>query len=104
MAFIDALGLTAAVWGILMAVSPILQIRRMLDRHSSADVSLGYLSVLQVGFLLWMSYGIALGNPALVVSNGVAMTVGVGTISVAWALRRGRPAVGEPAESHDPID
>jgi MtN3 and saliva related transmembrane protein len=93
MALVDALGLAAATAGILMAISPLLQIRRMLERHSSEDVSLGYLSVLQVGFLLWLSYGIALGNPALIVSNGTALVVGTGTLTVAVALRRARPPV-----------
>lgn len=87
----DMLALVAASWGILMALSPILQIRRMLERRSSADVSLAYLAVLQVGFVLWLGYGLALGNPALFVPNGVALCVGLLTIAMAWTFRNGAP-------------
>ena len=89
----DALGAVAATWGVLMAVSPLLQIRRMLERHSSADVSIAYLSVLQIGFGLWIAYGIALGSAPLIVPNVVALMVGFVTIAIAWAYRNGRPAV-----------
>jgi MtN3 and saliva related transmembrane protein len=83
----DALGVIAATWGVLMAISPSLQIRRILQRRSSRDVSIAYLAVLQVGFTLWVGYGLSLGNPALVVSNGVAFCVGVATILVALRFR-----------------
>lgn len=86
---IEALGVVAAGWGVLMAVSPLLQIRRMLSRQSSADVSIGYLAVLEFGFLLWVGYGIALGNLVITVPNTVAAIVGAATIAVAWSLRRG---------------
>ena len=92
---IDALGAVAATWGVLMAVSPLLQIRRMLERRSSADVSIAYLSVLQIGFGLWIAYGIALGSVPLIVPNSVALMVGFVTIAIAWAYRNGRAAVTE---------
>ena len=53
----DALGVAAAAWGVLMAISPTLQIRRILDRRSSEDISISYLAVLQIGFMLWVGYG-----------------------------------------------
>ena len=90
----DALAPIAASWGVLMAISPMLQIRRMLERHSSADVSLAYLGVLQVGFTLWIAYGISLGNLALVIPNSVAFLVGVATVIVAVRYRDGDDTVG----------
>lgn len=83
----DAIGVVAASWGVLMAISPILQIRRMLERRSSADVSIGYLGVLQVGFTLWITYGVALGNPAIIVPNSVAFLVGVLTLTITVRYR-----------------
>lgn len=83
----DALGAVAASWGVLMALSPILQIRRMLERRSSADVSIAYLGVLELGFTLWIAYGIALGNAALIVPNSVAFVIGAGTIAIAVRYR-----------------
>lgn len=82
-----ALGVVAASWGVVMALSPTLQIRRILRRRSSADVSVGYLSILVVGFLLWMGYGAVLGNPILIVPNSLAFLVGVATILVALRFR-----------------
>ena len=83
----DTLGVLAATWGVLMAISPLLQLRRMLHRRSSADVSITYLSVLQVGFTLWITYGWALGNPAIMIPNAVALVVGAATIAVAVRFR-----------------
>ncbi len=89
----DTLGVAAATWGLLMAISPILQIHRMVERRSSADVSIAYLAVLQFGFVLWIGYGIALGNAVIAIPNTVAALVGAVTITVAWFLRHGpRPA------------
>lgn len=83
----DALGITAATYGVLMAVSPLLQIRRMFQTRSSADVSLGYLCVLEVGFGLWVAYGISLPNLAIVIPNCFALSVGLATILVARHFR-----------------
>jgi MtN3 and saliva related transmembrane protein len=85
----DALGVMAAAWGVLMARSPTLQIRRILERRSSRDISISYLAVLQVDFTLWVVYGIALGNAAVVVPNSVAFLVGVATIAIALRFRQG---------------
>jgi hypothetical protein len=48
------------------------------------------MSVLFVGFLLWLSYGIALDNWALIVPNVVAAVVISATIVVAYRYRRPR--------------
>ena len=91
----DALGAVAATWGVFMALSPLLQIRRMLERRSSADVSLSYLGVLQIGFALWIAYGLSLPNLALIVPNTVALIIGFITMTIAWLYRHGRPTVTE---------
>jgi MtN3 and saliva related transmembrane protein len=85
----NGLAIAAAAWGVLMGVSPVLQIRRMLKQRSSSDVSVGYFVVLLIGFLLWMAYGVASGNLALIVPNSVALLVGVSTVAVALRLGRG---------------
>lgn len=85
----DALALLAASWGVLMALSPTLQVRRILERRSSADISLAYLSVLQIGFSLWIVYGFALPNAAIIVPNVVAFGVGAITIALAVHFRHG---------------
>jgi MtN3 and saliva related transmembrane protein len=92
----ETLGVAAAAWGVLMAISPLLQIRRMVDRRSSADVSIAYLAVLEFGFVLWIGYGISLGNPIIAVPNTVAALVGAATMAVAWGLRHGVQAMDRP--------
>ena len=85
----DALAVMAASWGVLMAASPILQIRRMVERRSSDDLSLSYFSVLMVGFTVWAAYGISLGNLAIIVPNSVAFLIGLATIVIALRYRSG---------------
>ena len=89
---VTGLAVAAAAWGVLMGISPILQIRRMLRQRSSRDVSVGYFTILLVGFGLWISYGITSRNLALIVPNTVALLIGVSTVAIALRLRR--PAGG----------
>jgi MtN3 and saliva related transmembrane protein len=83
----DVLGAAAAAWGVLMAISPGLQIRKMILHHSSREVSITYFWVLLVGFTLWVAYGLAISNWFLVVPNAVAFTVCVTTIAIALRYR-----------------
>ena len=78
-----ALGITAASWAVVMALSPLLQIREILRRGSSQGISIAYFAVLLVGFGLWVSYGIASHDLPLVVPNCVALLVMGCTIAVA---------------------
>ncbi len=91
------LAIVAASWAVLMGIAPILQIRRMLRERSSREVSVGYFTILLIGFLLWIAYGAAAGNAALVIPNSVALIVGSTVIVVALRLRRppaGRQRMG----------
>ena len=81
----------AATWGVLMALSPALQIHKMIRYRSSRDVSIGYFCVLLVGFVLWVAYGITIDNYVLAVPNAVAFSVCVATIVVALWYRRSAP-------------
>jgi len=82
-----------------MALSPVMQISRMMRLRSSRDVSIGYLLVIVIGFAFWIAYGIAIRNPALVVPNTLALIVGIGTIAVALSLRRPRKRASMHAEA-----
>lgn len=83
----DVFGIAAASYGIVMALSPVLQINRMIKRRSSEDVSIGYFSVLTVGFLLWIAYGVSKGDEVLIIPNSFATAVSVITIAVALRFR-----------------
>ena len=51
-------------------------------------MSVAYLGVLLVGFMLWLSYGIALHDAPLIVSNVVALATNVVTIATVLRFRR----------------
>jgi MtN3 and saliva related transmembrane protein len=82
------LAFAAATWGVAMALSPLLQIRAMHAHRSSQAVSVAYQQVLLVGFVLWLAYGIALNNLALIIPNTIAGIVSLTTIFVARRFRR----------------
>lgn len=77
----------AATWGVAMALAPLLQIRAIRLHRSSRGVSVGYQQVLLVGFVLWLAYGIAAHNLALIVPNTVAAVVSAATILVVRRFR-----------------
>jgi MtN3 and saliva related transmembrane protein len=81
------LAFTASSYGVVMAVSPLLQIRAILRSRDSSSVSAGYQRVLLFGFLLWLGYGIASDNWAIIVPNIVAAIVSVATIVVTLRYR-----------------
>ena len=85
---VTALAFAAAGWGIAMAISPLLQIRKIVQHRSSHGISLGYMTVLFVGFLLWLAYGISLDNWALILPNIVAAVVIAATMAVVLRYRR----------------
>ena len=80
--------LVAGLYGVAMAMAPMLQARRMHLSRSSRDVSLGYLAVLVVGFALYLWYGIAIANRVLVVTNSVSIVATGSTLVVGLGLRR----------------
>lgn len=82
------LGIATTVWGVVMAIAPVLQIRRIRAAGTSAGVSRAHLAVLLVGFALWLAYGVALRLPPLVITNAVSIVA-----TAAWLLevRRHRP-------------
>ena len=70
-----------------MACSPILQMRRMLHARSSRGVSLAYFGVLIPGFGMWVAYGVASANLAVIVPNAVALAMHVATAMLTFTLR-----------------
>jgi len=85
------LAAAASSWAVLMGIAPMPQIRRMVREQSSRQVSVGYFTILLVGFLLWIAYGAAAGILALVIPNSVALLVGTTVVMVALRLRRRPP-------------
>ncbi len=84
----DILAAGATIAGLLMALSPLLQIRRMRRTRSSNDVSLLYLSLLDLGFVLWIAYGYSISNWVVFGTNSASFTIMAITILVALRFRR----------------
>ena len=98
----DLLAVGATIAGLAMALSPSLQIRRMRRTRSSNDVSLLYLGLLSLGFVVWIAYGYSISNWVLAGTNSASLAFMVVTILVALSYRRGgarRAAVGLAAEA-----
>jgi uncharacterized protein with PQ loop repeat len=85
--FSTAIAVATTVWGIVMALSPILQIRTILRTRSSAGVSVGYFRVLTIGFVLWLLYGFDRGDPVLIIANSTALVGALAAIAVALRFR-----------------
>lgn len=96
----DVLAVCATIAGVLMALSPYLQIRRMRRTRSSNDVSLLYMSMLAGGFIVWLAYGLSIQNWAMMISNTASLVFMLITILVALTYRRSgarRAAAGAAA-------
>jgi MtN3 and saliva related transmembrane protein len=93
---VDVLGVCAATWGVVMAVAPGLQLRKMVRTRSANDVSLRFFGLLLPGYVLWVAYGVARGDAALIVPNSVAFCVAVATMLVAVHFRRNAGAPASP--------
>ena len=104
----DVLAVAATAWGLVMGLAPTMQIRRMFQTQSSRDVSLGYLGLLTPGFVLWLAYGISIGNGPVMITNTVSLTFMLITIAIAWSFRRrqdratGEPVTARPVPAVDP--
>jgi uncharacterized protein with PQ loop repeat len=85
----DFLAACAMFAGLAMALSPVLQIRRMLRTRSSNDLSLLYLALLDLGFVVWVAYGASISNWVLVGSNSASFMFMTATILIALRYRRG---------------
>jgi uncharacterized protein with PQ loop repeat len=77
----------AASWGVAMALAPLLQIHKIRQTRSSESVSVVYQQVLFVGFMLWIAYGVAAANLALIIPNSIAAVVSLTTILVSLRYR-----------------
>ena len=90
--------LVTGTYGILMSLAPILQARRMRARRSSVDVSIIYMVVLEIGFALYLVYGISISNRVLIATNTVSLLATSATLALAIAYRRPREQIDEGAE------
>lgn len=87
-------GPVAAASGVFMAVSPLLQARRIRALGDSSEVSAGVFLMMRVNATIWLTYGIASGNPVIVVPNVVALVTT--TLTLVTIKRFRHAAEGAP--------
>jgi uncharacterized protein with PQ loop repeat len=83
----SVLAVAAGTGGMVMALAPLLQLRRMHLRGHSDDVSIPFLLVIAAGAAVWLAYGVALPNAALIIPNIVAVLTNLLTATAATRYR-----------------
>jgi uncharacterized protein with PQ loop repeat len=73
MTLASLVGPVAAASGVVMALSPLLQARRIRALGDSSEVSAGVFQTMRVNASIWLTYGIAAGNAVIVVPNVFAL-------------------------------
>jgi uncharacterized protein with PQ loop repeat len=97
MTLASLVGPVAAASGVFMAVSPLLQVRRIRSLGDSSEVSAGVFLMMRVNASTWLTYGIASGNVVIVIPNVVAL---VTTTLTVMTIKRFRPvAEGTPVSA-----
>ena len=84
---VQLLGMTATAYGVLAALSVLLQTRQMLARRASCEVSGRFFALYAGGYAIWLLYGLSVGNVPLTIVDGVGVLCGGLTLAVTLSLR-----------------
>jgi len=94
MQLVDVLGVMAAAGGVVMALAPLLQARRVLRRRSGDDVSQPFLAIITAGACMWAAYGFADSNLYILVPNVLAVVTNGLTLLLARRFTGARGGAG----------
>lgn len=83
----DLIGALAMVWGLGGAFAVLLQVRQMLERGASCDVSAQFFAVYTGGYAIWLLYGISIASVPVIVVHAVGLVFGALTLGVTLTLR-----------------
>jgi uncharacterized protein with PQ loop repeat len=81
------LAATATVYGVVAALSVLLQARQMLASRRSCHVSVSFLATYAGGYGIWLLYGLSVGNVPIIVVDALGLVCGAVTLAVALSLR-----------------
>jgi hypothetical protein len=86
------LGTAATAYGVLAALTALLQARQMLARGTSCEVSGRFFASYAGGYAIWLVYGLSTRNLPLITVDAVGLlcaglTLAVATLAVALSLR-----------------
>ena len=81
------LGTAATAYGVLAALTTLLQARQMLARGTSCEVSGRFFASYAGGYAVWLVYGLSTGNLPLITVDAVGLLCAGLTLAVALSLR-----------------
>jgi len=81
------LSFVATAYGVLAALAALLQMRQMLRRRTSCDVSARFFATYTGGYAIWLLYGLSAGDVPLIVVDTAGLLSGCVTLAVALSLR-----------------
>lgn len=81
------LAIAATSYGVFAALAALLQVRQMLTRRTSCDVSARFFAAYVGGYAIWLLYGVSVVSVPLIVVDAVGLLCGGLTLAVALALR-----------------
>jgi len=81
------LSLVATGYGVLAALAALLQMRQMLRRRTSCDISARFFATYTGGYAIWLLYGLSAGDVPLIVVDTAGLVCGGLTLAVALSLR-----------------
>src|SRR5262249_59224344 len=76
MTFAQILDTAATVYGVLAALTALLQTRQMLARRTSCEVSARFMASYAGGYAIWLTYGLSTGSLPLIVVDTVRLPSG----------------------------
>ncbi|HXE43571.1 MAG TPA: SemiSWEET family transporter [Conexibacter sp.] len=102
MTLASLVGPVAAASGVFMALSPLLQARRVRALGDSSEVSAGVFLMMRVNASIWLTYGVGSGNLVIVVPNIVALMTTTWTLLTIRRFRTGHAAEAPASEAPAP--
>ncbi len=102
MTLASIVGPVAAACGVFMALSPLLQARRVRALGDSSEVSAAVFLMMRVNASSWLTYGIASGNLVIVVPNVLALTTTTWTLHTIRRCRSGHASEATRVETRAP--
>jgi uncharacterized membrane protein len=81
------LGTAATVWGVIGALSSLLQARKLARTGSAEPVSVGFLAKYLGGYVAWGLYGMAIASTPLIVVDLIGICTSSVTVGIALRLR-----------------
>ncbi len=101
MTLASLVGPVAAASGVFMALSPLLQARRIRALGDSSEVSAGVFQMMRTNAVIWLTYGIAAGSMVIVVPNVFALATTTITLLTIKRFRHA-DAHGPAAAAQEP--